>query len=63
MTHQQAIDFMKQSVDIDDWNQRRDVVKQDPDCGVSFVSIMIDQRGLCPQTLKTHRPRMPRVIK
>ena len=53
MKKEEAITLMKTSTDIVDWNQKREIVKNDRECGgISFVGSVIDQNGMCVQTLK-----------
>lgn len=60
MTKIEAIALMESSVNIDDWNQKRELVKADKECGgVSLIQLIIDQGGMCGKTLKKNR----RIIK
>lgn len=56
MKKEEAIALMKTSVDISDWNQKREVIKNDAECGgQSLLNTVIDQDGLCVKTLKANR--------
>jgi hypothetical protein len=62
MKKEEAIALMKTSTDIVDWNQKREIVKNDKECGgISLLSAIIDQNGMCVQTLKAHRSLNKRV--
>jgi len=53
MKKEEAIALMKTSTDIVDWNQKREIVKNDKECGgINLLSTVIDQNGMCAQTLR-----------
>lgn len=62
MTKQAALDLMSSAKDIDDWNQKRELVQQ----SVSHEAWqelyrIIDQNGMCPKTLKKNR-KVKRIV-
>lgn len=53
MNKKQAIELMESSVSIDDWNQKRELVKTDKNCGgATLLHSLIDQNGMCVRVLK-----------
>jgi hypothetical protein len=58
MKKQEAIALMETSTDILDWNQKRDIVKNDSECtGQYLIQTVIDQNGMCPKTIKKNNKR------
>lgn len=56
ITKEEAIGLMKTSVDIDDWNQKRELVRQSTSHSTwEELYRIIDQGGMCPKTLKANR--------
>ena len=60
MKKNEALALMISSTDIVDWNQKREIVKNDKECGgQSLLNDTIDQNGMCVQTLrKVHKKRI-----
>lgn len=50
---------METSTDVQDWNQKRDIVKNDKECGgIVLLNTVIDQNGMCVKVLrKNYRAR------
>jgi len=53
MNKEEALEMMETSVDIKDWNAKREIVKHDDDCGgILLVQTTLDQNGMCGKVLK-----------
>ena len=59
MKKEEAIALMETSTDVQDWNQKRDIVKNDKECGgIVLLNTVIDQNGMCVKVLrKNYRAR------
>lgn len=59
MTKTTAIDFMVTAIDVQDWNQKREIVKSNVLLIQRFAILcLIDARGLCSQVAKlNHWPK------
>lgn len=58
MKREEALILMESSFDIQDWNQKREIVKNDKECGgQDLLNTVIDQNGMCVKTLRKHRSR------
>jgi len=56
MTREEALILMESSSDIQNWNQKREIVKNDKECGGhDLLNTVIDQNGMCVKTLRKHR--------
>jgi len=56
MKKAEAIALMETSIDVLDWNQKRDIVKNDRECGGhGLLSAVIDQNGMCPMTIRKNK--------
>lgn len=59
MKKSEAIALMETSIDIDDWNQKRDIVKNDVECeGIELLNTVIDQNGMCGKVLRKNKIRL-----
>ena len=53
MNKKAALEMMETSVDIKDWNAKREIVKNDQECeGIILLQTIIDQNGMCIKVLK-----------
>lgn len=58
MKREEAIALMETSVDVLDWNQKREIVKNDKECGgQTLLNTVIDQNGMCVKTIRKNSRR------
>jgi hypothetical protein len=57
MTKQEAIKLMGTSVNVQDWNEKRELVKESMATPKDWENVyrVIDQNGMCTQTIRKNR--------
>jgi hypothetical protein len=56
MSAQQAIDLMRSSIDVFDWNQKRQIVKYNVSKSIRHqILVLIDCYGLCSKVAKENK--------
>jgi hypothetical protein len=50
---------METSVDVLDWNQKREIVKNDKECGShQLLNTVIDQNGMCGKAIRKNKNKV-----